>query len=138
MSSILVRGDVSLIQLITNVLKNVSYRSKKGRRSDCIYVVLHIPIYKSMLYHMYSCRLSELNPNPDSKSPGGEYGMPFQWRQGVGWQVMIQLADYVEIITSNVLGSQPWLCWPVRHFCVTNCQWYVPFDVITISPFTHT
>ena len=55
---------------------------------------------------MYWCRFSELNPNADSKSPGGEYGMPFQWWQRGGCQVMLQLADFVEVITLNFLGSQ--------------------------------
>lgn len=69
MSSILVRGDVSLVRAY-----NKCFQVRQLQICDIDYVVV------SILRAQSKCKL-----------PGGEYGMPFQWRQVVGTQVMRQL-----------------------------------------------
>ena len=43
----------------------------------------------------------------------------------------------VEIITSNMLRSPPWLGWPIWNICVTNDHGYVPLVVNTFWSFPH-
>ena len=41
----------------------------------------------------------------------------------------------VEVITSKILRSPPWLGWPFRNICVTNDHGYVPLVVSTSRSF---
>jgi hypothetical protein len=43
----------------------------------------------------------------------------------------------VEVITSKILRSPPWLDWPLWNICVTNDHGYVPFVVNTSRSFPH-
>jgi hypothetical protein len=43
----------------------------------------------------------------------------------------------VEVITSNMLRSPPWLGWPIWNICVTNDHGYVPLVVNTFWSFPH-
>ena len=43
----------------------------------------------------------------------------------------------VEVITSKILRSPPWLRWPLWNICVTNDHWYVPLVVNTSRSFPH-
>jgi hypothetical protein len=43
----------------------------------------------------------------------------------------------VEVITSNILRSPPWLGWPLWNICVTNDHGYVPLVVSTSRSFPH-
>jgi hypothetical protein len=43
----------------------------------------------------------------------------------------------VEVITSKILWSPPWLRWPLWNICVTNDHWYVPLVVNTSRSFPH-
>jgi hypothetical protein len=47
------------------------------------------------------------------------------------------IEGYVEIITSKILRSPPWLCWPFWNICVSNDNGYVPLDVNTSRSFPH-
>ena len=41
----------------------------------------------------------------------------------------------VEVITSNVLRSPPWLCWPLWNICATHDHEYVPLVANTSRSF---
>ena len=43
----------------------------------------------------------------------------------------------VEVITSKILRSPPWLGWPLWNICVTNDHGYVPLVVNTSRSFSH-
>ena len=43
----------------------------------------------------------------------------------------------VEVITSKMLRSPPWLGWPLWTICVTNDHGYLPLVVNTSLPFPH-
>ena len=43
----------------------------------------------------------------------------------------------MQVITSKVLRSPPWLGWPLWNICVTNDNWYVPLVVNTSRSFAH-
>ena len=43
----------------------------------------------------------------------------------------------VEVITSKILRSPPWLGWPLWNICVTNDHGYVPLVVNTSRSFPH-
>ena len=43
----------------------------------------------------------------------------------------------VEVITSKILRSPPWLGWPLWNICVTNDHGYVPLVVSTYRYFPH-
>jgi hypothetical protein len=43
----------------------------------------------------------------------------------------------VEVITSKILLSPPWLGWPLWNICVTNDHGYVPLVVNTSRSFPH-
>jgi hypothetical protein len=43
----------------------------------------------------------------------------------------------VEVITSNMFRSPPWLGWPIWNICVTNDHGYVPLVVNTFWSFPH-
>jgi len=43
----------------------------------------------------------------------------------------------VEVITSKILWSPPWLGWPLWNICVTNDHRYVPLVVNTSQSFPH-
>jgi hypothetical protein len=43
----------------------------------------------------------------------------------------------VEVITSTILLSSPWLGWPLRNICVTNDHGYAPLVVSTSRFFPH-
>jgi len=43
----------------------------------------------------------------------------------------------VEVITSKILRSPPWLGWPLWNICVTNYHGYVPLVVNTSRSFPH-
>ena len=43
----------------------------------------------------------------------------------------------VEVITSKILRSPPWLGWPLSNICVTNEHGYVPLVVNTSQFFPH-
>jgi len=47
------------------------------------------------------------------------------------------LLGQVEVITSNVLRSPPWLGWPLWNICVTNDNGYVQLVVNTSRSFPH-
>ena len=60
-----------------------------------------------------------------------------------GWKANLEATEpkvplsYVEVITSKVLWSPPWLGWPLWNICVTNDHWYVPLVVNTSRAFLH-
>jgi hypothetical protein len=43
----------------------------------------------------------------------------------------------VEVITSKIVRSPPWLGWPLWNICVTNDHGYVPLVVNTSRSFSH-
>jgi hypothetical protein len=43
----------------------------------------------------------------------------------------------VEVITSKILRSPPWLGWPLWNICVTNDNGYVPLVINTSRSFPH-
>ena len=43
----------------------------------------------------------------------------------------------VEVMTSKILRSPPWLGWPLWNICVTNDHGYVPLVVSTSRSFSH-
>ena len=45
--------------------------------------------------------------------------------------------DKVEVITSKILRSPPWLGWPLWNICVTNDHGYIPLVVNTSRSFPH-
>jgi hypothetical protein len=52
----------------------------------------------------------------------------FSWNAWCVWVEMdgVFLHGYVEVITSNVLRSPPWLRWLLWNICVTDDHGYVP------------
>ena len=49
----------------------------------------------------------------------------------------INTIGWVEVITSKVLRSPPWVGWPLRNICVTIDHRYVPLVVSTPRSFPH-
>jgi hypothetical protein len=49
----------------------------------------------------------------------------------------INTIGWVEVITSKVLRSPPWVGWPLRNICVTIDHRYVPLVVSTPLSFPH-
>jgi hypothetical protein len=60
-----------------------------------------------------------------------------------GWKANLEATEqriplsYVEVITSKVLWSPPWLGWPLWNICVTNDHGYAPLVVNTSRSFLH-
>ena len=53
------------------------------------------------------------------------------------WRSHVVSLHNLQVITSKVLRSPPWLGWPLWNICVTNYHGYVPLVVSTFRFFPH-
>ena len=58
------------------------------------------------------------------------------WKCDLHWIPRVPFGK-VEVITSKILWSPPWLGWPLWDICVTNEHGYVPLVVNTSRSFPH-
>ena len=87
--------------------------------STCIWSIhLSVDTIFQSLWFLSGFPWQRVAPNKEATEP----------RVPLGW---------VEVITSNVLRSPPWLGWPLWNICVTNDHGYFPLVTDTSRSFPH-